>query len=88
MTRKQIRLLLLAFVSLTVLAVLARYDYHHAHAIEPHVGRLREGLDELRRRATEAREINNHGTYIEQVGTQHLSLPPAATHKLIDNKSA
>lgn len=71
-----------------VLAVLARYDYHHAHAIEPHVGRLRQGLDELRRRATEAREINNHGTYIEQVGTQHLSLPPAPTHKLIDNKTA
>ena len=71
-----------------VLAVLARYDYRHAHAIEPHIDRLREGVDELRRRATEAREINNHGTYIEQVGTQQIGLPPTAARKLIDSKTA
>lgn len=68
----------------SLLALLSDYDYRHGHAIEPQINRLREGLGELRRRATEARKMENYGIYNEQVGSQHLGLPAADLCKLIE----
>lgn len=73
----------------SVLSVLSAYNDRHGHRIQPHVTHLREGLNELRRKAAETRRIENNGTYNEHVGQQNVGLLSATSvsgqNKFIDN---
>lgn len=73
----------------SVLSVLSAYNDGHGHCIQPHVTHLREGLNELRRKATDTRRIENHGTYNERVGQQNVGLLPGTSasgqNKFISN---